>query len=74
MKRRGPSLNLGPTYPHEIQGVSIDDVEATSPIHEHLGETGVADDGVDNERVFLRIWDVIRVVIPVEGDDAVGSV
>jgi hypothetical protein len=49
MKRRGPSLNLGPTYPHEIQGVSIDDVEATSPIHEHLGETGVVDDRVDNE-------------------------
>jgi hypothetical protein len=74
MKRRSPGSNLGSSYPHELQGVCIDDVEGVASIHEHLGETGVADDGVDNERVFLRIWDVIRVVIPVEGDDAVGSV
>jgi hypothetical protein len=34
----------------------------------------VADDGVDDERVLLRVWDVIRVVIPVKGDGAIGSV
>jgi hypothetical protein len=47
MKRRGPSLDLGLANPHEIQGVCIDDVEDAASIHEHLGESGVADDGDD---------------------------
>jgi hypothetical protein len=74
MKRRGPSPDLGPTYPHEVQGVSIDDVEVASSIHEYLGEMSVVDDGVDDEWVLLRVRDVIRVVVPVEGDGAIGSV
>jgi hypothetical protein len=45
MKWRSPSPNLGLAYPHEIQGASIDDVEAAASIHEHLGEMCVADNG-----------------------------
>ena len=37
--------------PHELQGVGVHDVESTSPVHEHLGEASVADDGIDNKRV-----------------------
>jgi hypothetical protein len=74
MKRRDPSPNLGPTYPHEVQGVSIDFVEATTSIHDHLGDMSVADDGVNNERVLLGVWDLVQVVISVEGDGAIGLV
>jgi hypothetical protein len=74
MKRRSPTSDLGPSNPHEIQGVSIDDVEAAASIHEHLGESGVADDGVDDKRVLPRVRDVVRVIISVEGDGMVGPV
>jgi hypothetical protein len=63
MKRHGPSLDLGLAYPHEIQDVGIDDVEAAASIHDHLGDTSVADDGVDNERVLLGHRDIVWVVI-----------
>jgi hypothetical protein len=72
MKRRGPSLDLGLAYQHEVQGVIIDDDDVAS-IHEYLGETGVADDGVYDERVILGVWDVVQVVIPVEGDGTAAS-
>jgi hypothetical protein len=74
MKRCDPSSNLGLTYPHEVQGVSIDDVETAASIHEHLGETSVADDGVDEEWVLSEVRDVVWVVVPVEGDGTVGLV
>ena len=54
--------------PHELQGVGVHDVEATASVHEHLGEAGVADDGVDNERVSSRMRDVIGVVLAVKGN------
>ena len=37
--------------PHELQGVGVHDVESAAPVHEHLGEASVADDGIDNKRV-----------------------
>lgn len=64
-------MNLGSPNPHELQGISIDDIEDAASIHEYLGEVCVADDGVDDERVPLGVWDVIWVVILVEGDEAV---
>ena len=45
--------------PHELQGVGVQDVEATASVHEHLGEASVADDGVDNKRVPSLVWDVV---------------
>ena len=54
--------------PHELHGVGVHDVEAPASVHEHLREAGVADDGVDNERVPSRVWDIVGVVIVAEGN------
>ena len=48
---------------HELQGVDVHDVEPAASIHEHLGESSVAHDGVDNKRVPSRVWDVVGVVL-----------
>ena len=52
----------------ELQGVGVEDVEAAASVHQHLGESGVADDRVDNEWVLPEIRDMVRVVIPIKGD------
>jgi hypothetical protein len=44
------------------------------PPHKDLGEPDVADDGVDDERVFPRARHVVGVVGLVEGDGLVGPV
>jgi hypothetical protein len=84
MKWCSSGSNLGSPYPHELQGIHIDDVEVAASIHEHLGETSVSDDGADDERVLPEIqgdeWvlpeiqGVFRMVVLVEGDGAVGPV
>ena len=53
--------------PHELQGVGVHDVEAAASVHEHLGEAGVADDGIDNERIPFRMRDVVGVVLAAKG-------
>ena len=68
MERRLAGEQLVQDDPHELQGVRVHDVEAAASAHEHLGETCVADDGVDNERVLSRIRDVVGVVFAAEGD------
>jgi hypothetical protein len=70
-KRCSPGPNLGSPDPHELQGIRIDDIEAAASIHEHLREASVADDGINNERILSKIWIMICMVIPVEGDGAV---
>ena len=45
-----------------------------APVHEDLGEPDVADDGVDNERVFPRARHAVGMVALVEGDGLVGPV
>jgi hypothetical protein len=67
----GPWPDLGLPDPHELQGVHIDDNEAAASIHEYLREACVADDGVDDEWVPPRVWDVVRMVISIEGDGMV---
>jgi hypothetical protein len=52
----------------------LSDVEAAASVHEDLGEPDVADDGVDNERVFPRARHVVEMVTLVEGDGLVGLV
>src|SRR6185503_17966195 len=54
--------------PHELQGGGVHDVEAAASVHEHLGEAGVADDGVDNERIPSRVRDVVGVVLAAKGN------
>ena len=53
-------VELVQSDPHELQGVGVHDVEAAASVHEHFGEAGVADDGVDNERVPSRA----RITLP----------
>jgi hypothetical protein len=58
----------------EPEGLDVDDVEAAASVHEDLGEPDVADDGVDDERVFPRARHMVGVVGLVEGDGLVGPV
>jgi hypothetical protein len=71
-RRNGP--DRGQIDLQEPEGLSIDDVEAAASVHEDLGEPGVADDGVDNERVLSWARHAVRVVALVEGDGLVGPV
>ena len=48
--------------------MGVHDVEAAASVHEHLGEAGVADDGIDNERIPSRMRDVVGVVLAAKGD------
>jgi hypothetical protein len=48
--------------PQEPESLGVDDVEATAPVHEDLGEPGVADDGIDNERVLYWARHAVGVV------------
>ena len=54
--------------PHGFQGVDVEDVEAAAPVHQHLGQAHVADDGVDDERVAPKSRDAGRMVILIEND------
>ena len=48
--------------------MGVHDVEAAASVHEHLGEAGVADDGIHNEWILSRVRDVVGVVLAAEGD------
>jgi hypothetical protein len=52
VKRRRTGPDRGQIDFQEPEGLDIDDVEAAASVHEDLGDPGVADDGVDNERVL----------------------
>jgi hypothetical protein len=58
----------------EPEGLGVDDVEAAASVHEDLGEPDVADDRVDDERVFPRARHMVGVIGSVEGDGLVGPV
>ena len=47
---------------HGIESVDVQDVEAATSVHQHLGEALLVDDGVDDERVATRSGDVGRMV------------
>jgi hypothetical protein len=59
---------LCPLDPQEVEGLGVDDVEATASVHEHLGEARIGDDGIDDERVDPRIRDIVRMVITIKRD------
>jgi hypothetical protein len=67
-------LEASPPDPQEVKGLSIDDVEAATAIHEHLGEACVGNDGINNKRVDPWIGDVVGMVITVESDGHLGPV
>jgi hypothetical protein len=74
VKRRRACPDRGQIDLQEPEGFGVDDVEAAASVHEDLGEPDVADDGVENERIFLRARHVVGVVALVEGDGLVGPV
>ena len=47
----------------ELQGVGVEDVEAAASVHQHFGESGVANDRVDDQWVLPGIRNMVRVVI-----------
>jgi hypothetical protein len=71
-RRIGP--DRGQIDLQEPEGLGVDDVEAAASVHEDLGESDVADDGVDNKRVLSWARHAVGVVALVEGDGLVGPV
>jgi hypothetical protein len=74
VKGRRTSPDHGQIDLQEPEGLDVDDVEDAASIHEDLGEPGVADDGVDDERVLSWARHAVGVVALVEGDGLVGPV
>ena len=74
VERRSACPDRGQINTQEPEGLGVDDVEAAASVHEDLGEPVVADDGVDDERVFPRARHMVGVVGLVEGDELVGPV
>jgi len=62
----------GLTDSNEGQSLGVEYVEAAASIHQHLSETGLGDDGVDDQRIAPEIGDPIRVILSVERDRALG--
>jgi len=58
--------------PHKGQSLGVKNVEAAASIHQHLGETCLGDDGVDDQRITPGVGDPIRVILPIESDCALG--
>jgi hypothetical protein len=71
-RRTGP--DCGQIDPQEPEGLGVDDVEAAASVHEDLGEPGVANDRINNERVPSWARHAVGVVALVEGDGLVGPV
>jgi hypothetical protein len=74
VKGRRTSPDRGQIDLQEPEGLGVDDVEAAAPVYEDLGEPGVADDGVDDERILSWARHAVGVVALVEGDGLVGLV
>ena len=68
MEGRARWVEFRPRNAHGVEGVDIEDVEAAASVHQHLGETLLADDGVDDERVASCSHDVGGMVPLIEGD------
>jgi hypothetical protein len=74
VKRRRAGPDRGQIDLQEPEGPGIDDVEAAASVHKDLGEPDVADDRVDNERIFPQARHAVGVVALVKGDGLVGPV
>jgi hypothetical protein len=68
MEGRSACSDGGQIDTQEPEGLGVDDVEVAASVHKDLGEPDVADDRVDDERVFPRARHVVGVVGLVEGD------
>jgi hypothetical protein len=57
-----------PQDPYAVEGVGVENVEATFPIHHHLREVRPSDDGADDERESTRARDMPWVVLAAKRD------
>jgi hypothetical protein len=48
--------------------VSVEDVEAVAVIHQHLGESRIADDRINDQRVLAWVGDAVQVILAAKGD------
>ena len=67
-------LELRPFDAEEVEGLEVDDVQAAAAIHQHLRESGVDDDRVDDEWVDARGDYLVGMVVSIEGDGGVRPV
>jgi len=68
MESAGAWLELCPIDAEKVEGLEVDDIQAATAVHQHLRESGVDDDGVDDERVDARGDYLVGVVVSIEGD------
>ena len=68
MEGRAHRSELRPGDAHGVEGVDVEDVEATASVHQHLSEALLVDDGVDDERVAPRSGDVGWMVPLIKSD------
>ena len=67
MERRSSRSDARSVDAHGIECFGIHDVEASTSIHQYLGEQLHADDWVDHEQVSPWLWDTLRMVGLIEG-------
>jgi hypothetical protein len=68
IERVWATLELVTGKPQPLEGVEVHEVEATTPIHEGLGEPSRPNQWVDYEGKPPWLWDAIRVVHSVKSD------
>ena len=68
MEGRARRTEFRPGDAHGVEGVDVEDVEATASVHQHLGEALLADDGMDDEWVAYRSHNVGGMAPLIEGD------
>jgi hypothetical protein len=68
MKWRGTGAQRWACEAQAIEGLDVHDVEATSPIHEHLGEALRAHNWLNDEKVGPWVRDPLRMVTTIEDD------
>ena len=57
---------------HLVKGAGIEYVEATPPIHQHLGDARGTHDRANDERVAPQMTDAVGVIFLVKGDGRLG--
>ena len=65
---RARRSELRPGDAHDVEGVDIEDVEATTSVHQQLGEALLADNGVDDEQVASWSGNMGWMVPLIKGD------
>jgi hypothetical protein len=51
MEWRCIGSQLRPIDPHEVESLGVQDVQATTSVHQDFSESGIANDGVDHKWV-----------------------